>query len=78
MSCRSKSQAYKLVGLQLKAMGHKVVSVDGGGMGGYQAILFTPDPKEPKPAFSKNSQQPVNGVYRAGSDTRKDGAAAGW
>ncbi len=72
------TQAYKLVGLQLQAMGHKVVSVGGGGMGGYQAILFTPDPQEPKPAFSKNSQQPVNGVYRAGSDTRKDGAAAGW
>jgi gamma-glutamyltranspeptidase / glutathione hydrolase len=72
------SQAYKLVGPALETMGHKVISVGGGGMGGYQALLFTPDPKEPKPVFSKDSQQPVNGVYRAGSDTRKDGGAAGW
>ncbi len=72
------SQAFKLVGPKLEAMGHKATSVNGSGMGGYQAILFTPDPNEPKPVFNKDSKQPVNGVYRAGSDTRKDGAAAGW
>ena len=37
-----------------------------------------PIPKEPKPDGSKNSQQPVNGTYRAGTDHRKDGIAAGW
>jgi len=72
------SEAYKLVGQQLLAMGHKVVPSDGGPMGGYEAILFTPDPKEPPPNGSKNSQQPVNGYYRAGTDHRKDGIAVGW
>jgi hypothetical protein len=43
------TEAYRLVGAQLQAMGHKVSAVNGGGMGGYQALLFTPDPKEPKP-----------------------------
>ena len=69
---------YKLVGPQLKAMGHDVVPATGDDMGGYQAILFTPDPSLPKPVFDKNSKQPVNGYYRAGSDTRKDGEAIGW
>lgn len=55
------SELYDLVGPQLAAMGHTVRSVDGGTMGGYQAIHVSPD-----------------GVYRAGSDFRKDGAAAGW
>jgi gamma-glutamyltranspeptidase/glutathione hydrolase len=67
-----------LVGPKLKAMGHDVVSVDGGAMGGYQAILFTPDPNEPVPDGRKDSQQPVNGTYRAGTDHRKDGIAVGW
>ena len=68
------SEAYKLVGPQLQAMGHKVSSADGGGMGGYQALLFTPDPKQPKP----DGKNPVNGTYRAGTDHRKDGIAVGW
>ena len=67
-----------LVGPRLKAMGHDVRAVDGGAMGGYQAILFTPDPSLPMPDLSKTSQAPVNGVYRAGTDHRKDGLAAGW
>jgi gamma-glutamyltranspeptidase/glutathione hydrolase len=72
------SEAFKLVGPQLQAMGHKVVSADGGDMGGYEAILMTPDPKEPKPTGDKASQQPINGTYRAGTDHRKDGIAVGW
>jgi len=55
-----------------------VVPANGGAMGGYEALLFTPDPKEPLPNGAKNSQQPVNGIYRAGTDHRKDGIAAGW
>jgi gamma-glutamyltranspeptidase/glutathione hydrolase len=36
------SQLYDLVGAQLTAMGHKVVSANGDDMGGYQAISFLP------------------------------------
>ena len=72
------SEAFRLVGPQLQAMGHKVSQADGGAMGGYQAILMTPDQKEPKPDGNKASQQPVNGTYRAGTDHRKDGIAVGW
>jgi gamma-glutamyltranspeptidase / glutathione hydrolase len=72
------TEAYRLVGAQLQAMGHKVSAVNGGGMGGYQALLFTPDPKEPKPDGNMNSQAPINGYYRAGTDHRKDGISAGW
>ncbi|HEY4276213.1 MAG TPA: gamma-glutamyltransferase family protein [Rhizomicrobium sp.] len=71
------SQLYNQMGAPLKAMGHNVMSVNGAGMGGYQALLFTPDPKEtPVPAGRKDGQ--VNGVYRAGTDHRKDGIATGW
>jgi gamma-glutamyltranspeptidase/glutathione hydrolase len=71
------SQLYTLVGAQLKAMGHEVLSTDGYPVGGYQAILFTPDPKEKAIAYP-DSTLPVNGFYRAGSDHRKDGEAVGW
>ena len=72
------SEIYKLVGAQLLAMGHKVVEANGADMGGYEAILFTPDPKEPAPNSARDSQMPVNGTYRAGTDHRKDGIAVGW
>ena len=72
------SQLAALVGPKLKAMGHNVVTVNGSVVGGYQAILFTPDPKEAPPDPAKTSQKPVNGAYRAGTDHRKDGLAAGW
>jgi hypothetical protein len=38
------SQLYNEVGPQLEAMRHKVQAVNGAAVGGYQAILFTPDP----------------------------------
>ncbi len=72
------SQLANLVGPKLKAMGHNVVSENGSIVGGFQAILFTPDPKEAKPNPSPTSQQPINGTYRAGTDHRKDGQAAAW
>ena len=37
------SQLFGLVGAQLKAMGHTVKSINGDTVGGYQAIMFTPD-----------------------------------
>ena len=72
---------FNLVGAALKAKGHELRSVNGGAVGGYQGILFTRDPRLPEPTFDARSTRddlPVNGVYRAGSDHRKDGQAVGW
>jgi gamma-glutamyltranspeptidase / glutathione hydrolase len=71
------SPLYNQLGAQLKALGHEVVPRSGYWMGGYQAILFTPDPHETPTSFPERSR-PVNGYYRAGSDHRKDGEAVGW
>jgi gamma-glutamyltranspeptidase / glutathione hydrolase len=72
---------FNLVGAALKAKGHEVRSVNGGSVGGYQGILFTPDPRLPAPIFDRRAATedlPVNGVYRGGSDHRKDGQAVGY
>jgi gamma-glutamyltranspeptidase/glutathione hydrolase len=69
------------VGAALKTKGHEVRSVTGGSVGGYQGILFTRDPRLSAPAFDARAVRddlPVNGIYRAGSDHRKDGQAVGW
>ena len=63
-----------LVGPALRSMGHNVRSVNGIDMGGYQAVMFTPD-EGSAPAAPGS---PVRGFYRAGSDHRKDGAAVGY
>ena len=70
------SQLFALVGAPLQAMGHKAESVNGAVVGGYQAIMFTPDSNAPGAAGG--TTQPVKGFYRAGSDHRKDGQAAGY
>jgi gamma-glutamyltranspeptidase/glutathione hydrolase len=72
---------FALVGAALKGKGHDLRSVNGGSVGGYQGILFTRDPRLAEPTFDRRSvtdDLPVNGVYRAGSDHRKDGQAVGW
>lgn len=55
---------YDRVGAELQAMGHKLRRVTGDGVGGVQSILF--------------SGQDGQEFYRGGSDSRKDGQAAGW
>jgi gamma-glutamyltranspeptidase/glutathione hydrolase len=75
------TELFGLVGPALQAKGHEVRAVTGGSVGGYQGILFTRDLSLPSPTFGPESiagDHPVNGVYRAGSDHRKDGQAAGW
>jgi len=72
---------FDLVGAALKAKGHDVRSVNGGAVGGYQGILFTRDARLPAPLFDASwarDDRPVNGIYRGGSDHRKDGQAVGW
>ena len=72
---------FSQVGSALQARGHVVRAVNGSRVGGYQGILFTRDPDLPEPVFNQASidrDHPVNGIYRAGSDHRKDGQAAGW
>ena len=66
------SPLFRLVGARLKAMGHDVRSVGGSIVGGYQAIMFTPD------ADAARLSPGIGGFYRAGSDHRKDGQAAGF
>jgi gamma-glutamyltranspeptidase/glutathione hydrolase len=76
---------YNVVGPQLRAMGFDAVPATGENMGGDQAILFTPmsqagptgGPAASSPADSQ-SDPTVDGIYRAASDFRKDGEAAGW
>jgi len=71
---------------QLTAMGHQNISRSRGLGGGYQGILFERDYSLPEPVVPGGRgghgvahQEPLNGIYRAGTDTlRKDGAAVGW
>jgi gamma-glutamyltranspeptidase/glutathione hydrolase len=74
---RLESKLFDVVGPQLAAMGHDVRPSSGDPMGGYQAIHFAPDPNAAA-AGGGGDDPPVAGVYRAGSDFRKDGQAAGW
>ncbi len=71
---------FNRVGAALRANGHDARPVGGGSVGGYQGILFTRDPGLPEPRNDRTATDdaPVNGVYRAGSDHRKDGQAVGW
>jgi gamma-glutamyltranspeptidase/glutathione hydrolase len=74
------SQLFQLVGSKLKEMGHKVSSTDGGPVGGYEGILFTPDANVGggcAPADAKCTA-PIAGFYRAGSNFREDGQPAGY
>ena len=70
-------QLDQLVGSALAAKGHDLLPPDSSSMGGYQAIHFTPEQAGDWPSGT-GANGPVNGVYRAASDHRKDGSAIGW
>jgi gamma-glutamyltranspeptidase/glutathione hydrolase len=72
------SNLYRRVGARLKSMGHRVESVNGEDMGGFQAIWYLPPAAGTVQATVGAAEQPVAGLYRAASDHRKDGEAVGW
>lgn len=71
------SNLYDLLGKQLWALGHRVESANGENMGGFQAILLQRDAGMSRRSVAA-SDAPIDGVYRAASDDRKDGEAVGW
>lgn len=74
------SALFRLVGAKLKEMGHKVASSDGAPVGGYEGIMFVPDANAGAgcPPADAKCTAPVAGIYRAGSNFREDGQAAGY
>jgi gamma-glutamyltranspeptidase/glutathione hydrolase len=74
------SQLFKLVGPQLIDMGHKVSSSNGSPMGGYEGIMYLPDPAAPAECAPSDTRctLPISGIYRAGSNFREDGEAVGY
>ena len=74
------SQLFALVGARLAAMGHNVSSTDGSPVGGFEAILFTPDPGAPPGCAPTDAAcvAPIAGFYRGGSNFREDGQTVGY
>ena len=74
------SQLFKLVGSQLIGMGHKALSSDGSPVGGFEGIMFMPDPGA-SPGCAPTDlgcTAPIAGIYRAGSNFREDGQAVAY
>jgi gamma-glutamyltranspeptidase/glutathione hydrolase len=75
------TQLFDLVGPQLISMGHKASSAGGGIAGGYQGIMFVPNPEGGRMTNCQGNDDAecgVNGFYRAGSNFREDGDSIGW
>ena len=68
---------YDLVGKELAAMGHTVESINGSAVGGVQSIMYVSESNSDR-RDEHSPVRAVDGYYRAGSDLRKDGQAAGW
>jgi gamma-glutamyltranspeptidase/glutathione hydrolase len=75
------TQLFDLVGPQLISMGHKASAAGGGIAGGYQGIMFVPNPEGGRITNCDGNGDTdcgVNGFYRAGSNFREDGDSIGW
>ena len=74
------TRLFNLVGSQLISMGHKASTAGGGIAGGYQGIMFVPNPDGgPLSTCGGNDANcGVNGFYRTGSNFREDGDSIGW
>jgi len=74
------SALFGLVGAQLSAMGHTVAASNGSPVGGFEAIMFTPDPRSGRGCAPADPActAPIAGFYRAGSNFREDGQAIGY
>ena len=74
------SQLFNLVGSRLIGMGHKASSSNGSPVGGFEGIMFVPDPGA-SPGCAPTAlgcTGPIAGAYRAGSNFREDGEAVGY
>jgi gamma-glutamyltranspeptidase/glutathione hydrolase len=74
------SQLFKLVGSQLMGMGHKVSSSNGSPVGGFEGIMFMPDPGAMQGCAPTDltCTAPIAGIYRDGSNFREDGQSVGY
>jgi gamma-glutamyltranspeptidase / glutathione hydrolase len=74
------SALFALVGAQLKGMGHEGASSNGSPVGGFEAIMFTPDARSGPGCAAADvaCRLPIAGFYRAGSNFREDGQASGY
>jgi gamma-glutamyltranspeptidase / glutathione hydrolase len=74
------SQLFKLVGSQLIGMGHKASSANGSPVGGFEGIMFLPDPGAAPGCAptDRGCTLPIGGIYRAGSNFREDGQSVGY
>jgi gamma-glutamyltranspeptidase/glutathione hydrolase len=74
------SQLFRLVGARLQNMGHTVIESDGDPVGGYEGIMFTPDASAGSGCAPADATctAAIAGYYRAGSNFREDGQAAGY
>jgi gamma-glutamyltranspeptidase/glutathione hydrolase len=64
----------------LMSKGHKASSSDGSPVGGFEGIMFIPDPGAVQGCAPTDAKctAPIAGIYRAGSNFREDGQSVGY